>query len=100
MTIEEFADDMRDIKAAQNLGERLSKAPDNVQEREKFVNGYQISVIRNSWSYGGIGRGNLFEIAIISPTGEIDYNTGIAGDVVGHLTTEQVVDYAKRIASL
>lgn len=62
-----------------------------------FANGYTISIIRGEYSYGG--RDGLFEIAIMVD-GEITYETPIANNVIGWLTTDGVASYAREVASL
>ena len=55
------------------------------------------SVIRHEGSYGG--RLGLFELAVLRD-GNIVYDTPVAGDVLGWLTPEEVVDATLRTASL
>ncbi|HWG89154.1 MAG TPA: hypothetical protein VN679_15320 [Candidatus Acidoferrales bacterium] len=61
-------------------------------------NGYQVSTIRNRYSYGG--DHGLWELAVINRTGELDYTTSITDDVVGHLTDADVLDYLARVDAL
>ena len=64
---------------------------DGVQARQFFDNGYGVSVIKSSNSYGG-SRG-LYEAAVLKVTDDdwqITYDTPITSDVLGHLTTEEV----------
>ena len=67
-----------------------------VEYRKKwnFPNGYGISVIRGFGSYGQ--REGLFEIALLK-NGSLAYDKGDFEDVIGHLTPEKVVYYAKKI---
>jgi hypothetical protein len=53
----------------------------------KFPNGYRGSVIRSRHSYGGAA--GLFELAVKDPEGNLDYDTPITRDVVGHLTASE-----------
>ena len=55
-----------------------------------FPNGYGASVISNMFSYGG-NRG-LFELAVLDKDENICYDTPITQDVIGFLTTENVLD--------
>ena len=67
----------------------------------KFPNGFGASVIRNAWSYGG--SNGLFELAVLRWEGEnfsIDYTTPITDDVLGYLTTDQVIDVLNTIYHL
>ena len=63
-----------------------------------FRNGYGISMIRNSYTYGG--SDGLYEIAVLDSDGEIDYSTPITNDVIGWLTRDECIRYAGMIASL
>lgn len=69
----------------------------DVQTEAVFSNGYGVSVIRHEGSYGG--RLGLFELAVLRD-GNIVYDTPVAGDVLGWLTPEEVVDATLRTASL
>ena len=68
-------------------------------ERSKihFPNGYGVSVIRGSGTYGY--REGLYELAILYG-GDITYNTGIAEDVIGHLDEDGVSDIMAQVQEL
>ena len=72
------------------------------QAKHFFLNGYGISVIRSSMSYGG--NTGLYEIAVLKGTEKnwhIDYCTDITGDaVIGHLTANDVEKYLHKIQRL
>lgn len=68
------------------------------QIKLRFPNGYGASIIRHDGSYGG--REGFFELAVLSPDGELDYTTPITSDVEGWLTPEAVRDLCVRIAAL
>ena len=53
-----------------------------VQAVATFNNGFEVSVIRTMFSYGG--KSGLFEVAIIDKaTGKVNSNTDITDDVLG-----------------
>lgn len=64
----------------------------------RFPNGLGASVIRGEYSYGG--KQGLFELAVLDTAGEIDYDTEIASDVIGHLTEGDVLALLERIKAL
>jgi hypothetical protein len=64
---------------------------EGVQAKHFFDNGYGVSVIKSSHSYGG--SEGLYEAAVLKVTDDdwqITYDTPITSDVLGHLTTEEV----------
>lgn len=63
-----------------------------------FDNGYQISVVRNAFSYGG--EEGLYEAAVLDNKGSIVYDTPVTNDVIGHLTPEDVTDVMRQIQEL
>jgi hypothetical protein len=67
-------------------------------EKVMFPNGYGVSVVRNSWSYGG--RNGLFELAVLDADGDLCYDTPVTGDVLGYLTVPEVVQAMKAVAAL
>lgn len=73
-----------------------------VQRLYRFDNEYGASVIRHGGSYGS-DKG-LWELAIIKWRDDEDYDlvydTGLANDVVGHLTEEDVEEILLDIKSL
>lgn len=70
----------------------------------RFDNGYGASVVRHSFSYGQ--EEDLWELAVVKFYGEkptdweIDYDTVITDDVVGHLTDSDVEELLVWIESL
>lgn len=58
-----------------------------VQRLFKFDNGYEASVVRHPYSYGG--RNGLWELAVIHG-GHLCYDTPVTPDVEGHLSWEAV----------
>ncbi len=83
-----------------------------IQRIYRFPNGYGASVVRFSMPFGrGYGsytsNESEWELAILrftsenGPDGfELDYETGITDDVMGHLTESQVEKVLKKIAKL
>lgn len=63
----------------------------------EFDNGYIASVIIGPYSYGG-DRG-LYELAVMDAEG-LRYDTEITGDVIGHLTPQEVDSLLVRIRDL
>ena len=89
------------------------RPPDGSEYRKKYLfrNGYAISVVRGM---GTFGAGEvLFEMAVMSivamqttngvlgeGTLKLCFDSGITDDVVGYLTSREVLSYAERIHSL
>jgi hypothetical protein len=71
---------------------------DNYHKIYRFDNGYGASVVSGPNTYGG--KNGLFEVAVLDNNGEITYNTSVAGDVVGWLDFDGVVDILNKIKSL
>jgi archaellum biogenesis ATPase FlaH len=68
----------------------LDQYMDGVAARIMFENGYGVSVVCHSFSYGG--KNGLYEVAVLDTDGEITYETDVTDDVIGHLTPEQVTE--------
>lgn len=64
----------------------------------QFDNGYHISVVKNTFSYGG--PEGLYEAAVLDSKGNITYDTPVTDDVIGHLTPEEVTDVMRQIQEL
>ena len=74
---------------------------DGVQAKYFFDNGYGVSVIKSSHSYGG-SRG-LYELAVLQGLEEdwkICYDTPITDDVMGYLTTEDIDTVLNQVENL
>jgi hypothetical protein len=69
-----------------------------VISRITFDNGYGASVVKGEHTYGG--RDGLYELAVISPNGQLDYTTPITDDVIGYLRPEDVTDVLIKIQQL
>jgi hypothetical protein len=63
-----------------------------------FENGYGVSVVSHSYSYGG--KDGLFEIAVLDKDGDLTYDTPVTNDVIGYLTEEDVTDVMKQVQEL
>ena len=68
-----------------------------VTSRTKFENGYEASVVKSEYSYGG--RDGLYELAIFKDD-EICYDTPITDDVIGYLTEDGVTETFVKIQEL
>ena len=68
-----------------------------IVSRTKFDNGYEVSVVKSPYSYGG-DRG-LYELAVFKD-GEICYDTPITDDVIGYLREIDVTDVMEKIQKL
>ena len=77
---------------------------DGTQKIYRFENGYGASVVRHKYSYGN--KEGLWELAVIKFNGkdntewEINYNTSLTNDVVGHLDNHEVERWLKNIKEL
>jgi hypothetical protein len=63
-----------------------------------FDNGYGVSVVSHSYSYGG--RDGLYEIAVLDSNDELTYDTPVTNDVIGYLTEEDVSNIMKQVQEL
>ena len=78
--------------------EMMDSFYNGVRSHTKFDNGYGISVVRHSYSYGG--SSGLYEIAVLGKDGDITYNTPITNDVIGYLTPKEVTEFMVKIQEL
>jgi hypothetical protein len=69
-----------------------------VQGRMTFENGYGVSVVSHTYSYGG--KDGLFEVAVLGKDGNLTYDTPVTNDVIGYLTEEDVTDVMKQVQNL
>ncbi len=65
--------------------------------RLQFPNGYGISVIRGTFSYGG--NEGLYECAVLKDN-ELCYDTPITNDVIGYCDEDKVNEIIKQIEEL
>ena len=78
--------------------ERFKTHRGDLEYKEKFHNGLTISIIRNSFSYGG--KSGLFEVAFIGIDGEMLYIPSEGGSVIGWCTADKVVELALAVWSV
>ena len=80
--------------------EQLNDAPFMVgkKARTHFDNGYGVSVVSHSYSYGG--RDGLYEVAVLDSDDNLTYDTPVTNDVMGYLTEEDVTDVMKQVQNL
>jgi hypothetical protein len=80
--------------------EKIEDAPfqTGVKSRMVFENGYGVSVVSHTHSYGG--RKGLFEVAVLGKYGDISYDTPVTDDVIGYLNPEEVTDTMKQVQEL
>lgn len=68
-----------------------------IVSRTEFDNGYEVSVVKGKYTYGG--DNGLYELAIFK-NGEICYDTPITNDVIGYLRPIDVTDVMEKIQQL
>lgn len=80
--------------------EQINDAPFMVGKkvRMQFDNGYGVSVVSHTYSYGG--KDGLYEVAVLDKNGDLTYETPITGDVLGYLEPEQVTEIMEKVQSL
>jgi hypothetical protein len=73
---------------------------EGVHSKLSFDNGYGVSVVRTSWTYGG--SDGLYELAVLDEHGQLTYNTSDWGtnDVIGYLSEEEVSDIMEQVQNL
>lgn len=67
-------------------------------ERVMFANGYGVSIVRHSFSYGGTS--GLFEVAVLDANGELTYSTPVTDEVLGWLDVAGVLDAMRQVNDL
>ena len=80
--------------------ELLNDAPFMVGKKARmhFDNGYGVSVVSHTYSYGG--RDGLYEVAVLDKDDNLTYDTSVTNDVIGYLTKEDVTDVMKKVQEL
>jgi hypothetical protein len=68
-----------------------------IVSRTEFDNGYEVSVVKGDYTYGGTD--GLYELAIFKD-GEICYDTPITDDVIGYLRDIDVTDVMRKVQKL
>jgi hypothetical protein len=69
-----------------------------VQCRMMFENGFGVSVVSHTYSYGG--KDGLFEVAVLGKDGNLTYDTPVTNDVVGYLNPDEVTEIMEQVQSL
>ena len=80
--------------------EMINDAPFMVgkKSRMSFDNGYGVSVVSHTYSYGG--KKGLYEVAVLDSEGDLTYETPVTNDVIGHLSEKGVSDVMKQVQGL
>ena len=80
--------------------ELINDAPFMVGKKSRmhFDNGYGVSVVSHTYSYGG--KRGLYEIAVLDSNGELTYDTPVTNDVIGYLTEKAVSKVMKEVQEL
>ena len=80
--------------------DKISDEPymSGVRSRMMFENGYGVSVVSHTYSYGG--KDGLYEIAVLDSNDEITYDTPVTNDVIGYLNEEEVTEIMKHVQEL
>jgi hypothetical protein len=80
--------------------ELINDAPFMVGKKSRmhFDNGYGVSVVSHSYSYGG--RDGLYEVAVLDSDNNLTYETPVTNDVIGYLTEEDVSNVMKQVQEL
>ena len=66
--------------------------------RMSFDNGYGVSVVSHTYSYGG--KRGLYEVAVLGSDGDLTYETPVTNDVIGYLSEKGVSDVMKQVQEL
>jgi hypothetical protein len=69
-----------------------------VKCRMMFENGFGVSVVSHTYSYGG--KDGLFEIAVLDEDGGLTYNTPVTNDVIGYLNPDEVTKIMEQVQNL
>ena len=69
-----------------------------VQCRMMFENGFGVSVVSHTYSYGG--KDGLFEVAVLGKDGDLTYDTPVTNDVVGYLNPDEVTEIIEQVQKL
>lgn len=74
---------------------------DGVQAKHFFDNGYGVSIIKSSHSYGG--SAGLYELAVLKgleEDWEICYDTPITDDVIGNQSEQEIETLLQEVKNL
>ena len=80
--------------------EKIEDSPyqTGVTSRMVFENGYGVSVVSHTYSYGG--KDGLFEVAVLGKDGDLTYDTPVTNDVIGYLEPEGVAEIMEQVQGL
>lgn len=80
--------------------EQINDAPFMVGKKSRmhFDNGFGVSVVSHSYSYGG--RDGLYEIAVLDSDDNLTYDTPVTNGVIGYLSEEEVSNVMKQVQEL
>jgi hypothetical protein len=80
--------------------DKISDEPymSGVRSRMMFENGYGVSVVSHTFSYGG--KDGLFEVAVLDKEGNLTYETPVTSDVIGYLNPDEVTGVMEQVQSL
>ena len=80
--------------------QQINDAPFMIGKKARmhFNNGFGVSVVSHSYSYGG--RDGLYEVAVLDSDDNLTYDTPVTSDVMGYLTEEDVTDVMKQVQEL
>ena len=80
--------------------EAINDAPFMVGKKARmhFDNGYGVSVVSHTFSYGG--KNGLYELAVLDSDGNLTYSTEVTSDVLGHLTEENVTEHMIEVQNI
>ena len=80
--------------------DKLSDEPymSGVRSRMMFENGFGVSVVSHTYSYGG--KDGLFEVAVLDKEGNLTYETSVTSDVIGYLNPEEVTEIMDHVQKL
>lgn len=88
-------------RIATNTTSVVAGEVDNVGGKQivfTFRNDWGASVVCHRGSYGG--RDGLWELAVLDIDGNLRYDSGVTGDVLGYLTPAEVVETLEKIVAL
>ena len=80
--------------------EEINDSPYQIGVKCKMVfeNGYGVSVVCHTHSYGS--KNGLFEIAVLGKDGDLTYDTPVTNDVIGYLSQEEVTNIMEQVQEL
>ena len=86
------------MKAFKDLKFETHGLGEGIQSKLSFDNGYGVSVVRTSWSYGG--KDGLYELAVLDEHGNLTYDTPVTNDVIGYLSEDEVSNIMEQVQKL